>query len=215
MQIGAKLALSFALCIIFFGCASPDSKQENSASLTQVNDTLYSFSMAGKKGFKNTKGSVVIQPVYEDVLTDTFKNKIAFVLDTNFWAIDKRGRRVVRPFIIDNGPDYIQEGLFRYVQNKKIGYVNADGEVKIKARFDGAFPFHNNRAAVCIKCKEITSGEVHYWQGGKWGYVDKMGRLAIDTLYSQASTFENGRAVVYKNKTELLIDTLGHFTTHK
>lgn len=215
VQSQAKFIALLFLLFSLFECSSPKQEQEITVSPAQVDDTLYAFSVAGKKGFKNSKGVVVIPPTYTEIFTDTFKNDVAFVLDTAFWAINKQGQKVIKPFTFDNGPDYVQEGLFRYIHDNKVGYANVNGEIVIKAKFSGAFPFKNNRAAVCVGCKKIASGETYYWQGGKWGYLDRTGKLIIDTLYSQASDFEDGRAVVHKNNDEFTIDTLGHLTFQK
>ena len=174
-----RLLLTTSIMLVLISCSSPESSSKLLTKDKENYGVLYSFSLNNKIGFKDKNGSIIIKPIYNSVLSDTFSNKINFVLDTSFWAINKQGKKILRPFIYDNGPDYISEGLFRYIQNDKIGYANKDGDIKIKPYFDGAFPFNNNRAVVCTGCKEIKSGGHHYWKGGKWGYLNKAGTLAI------------------------------------
>ncbi|MFT4094143.1 MAG: WG repeat-containing protein [Niabella sp.] len=57
--------------------------------------------------------------------------------------------------IYDNGPDYLEEGLFRFVENGKIGFANPDGLKIIDAKYDFATPFSNGIAEYYIGGEEI------------------------------------------------------------
>jgi hypothetical protein len=42
------------------------------------------------------------------------------VVDDDGWAyIDTAGRAVIRPLVVDNGPDYFREGVARFRRNAK------------------------------------------------------------------------------------------------
>ena len=47
---------------------------------------------------------------------------MAIVLDSKegWTGISKNGSIILRPYIYDNGPDYVEEGLFRYTEGKKL-----------------------------------------------------------------------------------------------
>lgn len=175
-----------------------------------ADDTLYAFEQDDKFGFKNRRGRVRIPARYQMAFTDTFDRQIAFVVSANaVVAIDRQERRVLTPFIFDNGPDYLSSGLFRFVENGKMGFADADGRKLIPARFDFAAPFAGNRAAFCVGCRQVPDGEHHRLEGGTWGYLDKQGRVAIAPAYAWASPFDSARAEVTLGSRELAIDTTG------
>src|SRR5690242_15299758 len=78
-------------------------------------------------GFKTPRGKVVIPAKYIVAFTDTL-NRLAFVADrSRLLAIDRHGKFVLEPYNFDNGPDYLSEGLFRFVDKDKMGFANMDG----------------------------------------------------------------------------------------
>lgn len=82
---------------------------------------------------------------------------------------------------MDNGDDYVSDGLFRIVDcHGRIGYCSADSTVIIEPRFAFGYPFRNGRAKVtdCGKSVEVrgSNGEYHCWESNSWYYIDKSGR---------------------------------------
>ena len=72
-------------------------------------------------GFRDIKGNVVIEPQYY-IAYDFSPENIAAVAGDNGWAyIDPFGTVLVRPYIVDNGPDPFNEGLARYTAGGKGG----------------------------------------------------------------------------------------------
>ena len=136
---------------------------------------------------------------------------IAAVVDGDGWLyIDRQGRPVVRPFPFDNGPDYFVEGLSRYREKGKIGFIDPAGRIVIPAAFDFAFLFSEGRAAVCNGCGlEKTDYEQKMVVGGKWGYIDRSGRIVIPLEYERAGPFADGRAEVIKDGRGLSLDRPG------
>ena len=72
---------------------------------------------------------------------------------------NRKGQLLYYPLLYDNGPDYWEEGLKRYVENDKVGFVNWFGKKVIPARWDFAMPFHYGYAEV-------------YTRGWKKRYID-------------------------------------------
>ena len=62
------------------------------------------------------------------------------------------------------------------------GYVDADGAVRVPARFDGAAPFEGGRATVQVD--------------GLFGAIDPDGRLVVDPVYDELGAFAGNRARV-------------------
>ena len=145
-------------------------------------DTLYYF-YADKDstmvGVKNQKGKVIISPiktfVYHDCSipiaeeTIDFEGSPApFVGVENSPVIpigsvyNRKGKYLYSAQFYDNGMDYWKEGLRRYVENNKIGFVNRSGEKNLTAQWDFVSPFHYGYATVYegnLSRSYDTSGE--------------------------------------------------------
>ncbi|WP_413511990.1 WG repeat-containing protein [Myroides odoratus] len=85
-----------------------------------------------------------------------------------------------QPFMYDNGPDYVVEGVYRIVDEEgKMGFANVRGEVVIQPQFAFVFPFENGLAKATQEGKkqevEGSKGEYHYWNSENWFYIDKKG----------------------------------------
>lgn len=170
---------------------------------------LVAFEKGGKWGYKNASGEIVIQPQF-DMAYDFSQYGIAAVVDDKGWVyIDERGNIIIRPFVIDNGPDYFAEGLARFRMGKKFGFFDQKGKIIIAPQFDFAFPFHEGLAAICIGCKETPEGEYRYVKGGRWGYIDKRGTMVIPARFEEGGTFEKGKAEVKWNGKKVFIDRRG------
>ena len=107
------------------------------------------------------------------------KQGVAHIVTKDGWvAIDKKKKVLYKPFIFDNGPDYVQEGLLRFVENDKMGFVNEAGKKVIPAEFDFVFPFEGGAARFCNGCKKISDGEHTMMdeKTGTWGKIDKTGK---------------------------------------
>jgi hypothetical protein len=145
------------------------------------NDYLVSFNdtITNQSGYKTSNGDIAI-PLgkYERCLTDTFKTyAIVVKQNSGFLAIDRKENVMYEIFSYDNGPDYPSEGLFRILENKKIGYADStSGKVVIKTQFDCAWPFENGVAKVSTDCKTESQGEHANWISDHWFYIDKTGK---------------------------------------
>jgi len=128
-------------------------------------------------GYKNKKGEIVIPAKYS-LAEDTFRTT-AFVCEGNSWKlIDKKGNILLVPFIYDNGPDYVVEGVFRFVENGKMGFATHEGKIVIPAQFDFVTQFENGFAEYHIGGhREYTPDEEHWsWVGsGETGYINRTG----------------------------------------
>jgi hypothetical protein len=176
---------------------------------TRAQGKLVSFEKDGKWGYKNASGQVVIQPQF-DMANDFSPHGIAAVVDDRGWAyVNEKGKTIIRPFVIDNGPDYFEEGLARFRIDNKFGFFDRKGEIIIEPRFDFAFPFHEGLAAICMGCQEEPEGEHRSVKDGKWGYIDKKGKVVIPTRFEEAGNFEKGKAGVKLEGEKVFIDAKG------
>lgn len=157
---------------------------------------LIPFEKDGRWGYRDSSGKVVIPPRYQ--VAQAFSPEgLAAVVDGDGWAyIDKTGRTVVRPLVVDNGPDYFREGVARFRRDERVGFFNTRGAVVIKPAYAYAMPFSEGLAAVCEGCIEMLQGEHRAIKGGKWGFIDRRGVLVVPLQFLEAGSFKNGRAMV-------------------
>ncbi|MES2627567.1 MAG: WG repeat-containing protein [Bacteroidota bacterium] len=151
----------------------------------------YSDSSSGTEllGFRSPAGKNTIPARYTATTTDTMF-RIAFVLNTDEWVVINRMDTVIlTPFIYDNGPDYVQEGYFRFVENDKMGFADLRGDKIIKAEFEWVEPFRGGLAAFNTDGHFEESGEHRIRKGGTWGFIDRRGRKVIPAKYTQVYEF--------------------------
>ncbi|PIE50888.1 MAG: hypothetical protein CSA38_00980 [Flavobacteriales bacterium] len=81
--------------------------------------------------------------------------------------------------------------------NGLCGYINKNGEWKIKPSYKKAGNFSDNLAAVFNDENE------------KWGFINAVGKMVIDFQFDKVKSFHSGIAVVFKNKRWFYIDKTG------
>lgn len=148
------------------------------------------YQMGQPCGYSDQNGEVVI-PIgkYHLCWTDTIET-FGIVWDkelTNaeFTAIDRQGRKLYEVYTYDNGPDWLSDGLFRIMRNGKIGYADAEGQVRIEPRFACAGQFEGGRAKVAVQCQLVNDGEHTYMQSEAWFYIDRTGEI-VDGITAAA-----------------------------
>lgn len=172
---------------------------------------LVPFEKEGRWGYADSEGRVVIKPQYG--MAGSFSGEgIAAVVDGKGWAfINRKGAVLVRPFIIDNGPDYFSEGQARFTEDGRFGFFNKRGVITIRAQYDFVLPFHEGLAAACIGCRFKRDGEHSSVIDGKWGFIDRRGNWVIKPAYESAGSFKSGKASVTIKGRSQHIDRQGSF----
>jgi hypothetical protein len=131
----------------------------------------------GEDGYISAKGDTII-PIgkYDMCFTEKFDNfAIVIASGKGLVGIDRNENILFNVYIVDNGPDYPSNGLFRIVQNGKIGYANLKGQIVIPPQFDCAYPFKGGKAQVGKGCQTKADGEHYYWKGGQLYTINKRG----------------------------------------
>jgi hypothetical protein len=134
------------------------------------------FEQGDKWGYRRADGKVVIAPQF--LTADPFSaTGLGLVSDAKGPAIiEAHGHLVLRPFVLDEGPDPFTDGLARYVEGGKIGYYDDRGRIVIRAAYDFGMPFENGRAAVCSGCSKQQEDEHYRVVGGVWWEIDRRGQ---------------------------------------
>lgn len=140
--------------------------------------------------YLNERGDTIVPyGKYRYCQTDTIK-KIGFVYenkpkDARIICINDAGKELFYVFKYDNGPDYIQEGLFRIMdEDGLVGFADSLGNVIIEPQFKFAYPFKGGKTKATLKGeREVvpeSDGEKHYWESETWFYIDKKNRRLTD-----------------------------------
>jgi hypothetical protein len=91
-------------------------------------------------------------------------------------GINQKGQRLYDVHWFDNGPDYLEEGLFRILRNGKTGFADSTGKIVIEPQFDCAFPFSNGRAKVAYDCAFEKDLDHITMKSDHWIFIDKTGK---------------------------------------
>lgn len=137
--------------------------------------------------YLNERGDTIVPyGKYRYCQTDTIK-KLGFVYehkpkDARIICINNAGKELFYVFKYDNGPDYIQEGLFRIMnEDGLVGFADSLGNVVIKPQFKFAYPFEHSKAKVTFsgenKVIPDSKGEKHYRDNSDWYYINKNGKI--------------------------------------
>ena len=115
---------------------------------------IYQYDPIADKGigFVNSKGEIVIPADRFAFVYESRLDKITLVLfkdgPKSIYAINRKGEPLFEVYCFDNGPDYVKEGLFRIIENNKMGFANMNGEVVIKPQYDFVQPIQEGGYAV-------------------------------------------------------------------
>ena len=142
-------------------------------------------------GYVDSSGKVVIPAgKYPYIFTAEF-DKIAFVLlkdRKGVYAIDRNEKILFQVCSYEIGPDIVSNGLFRIIENGKIGFANMNGEIVIKPRFQFVYPFQENGFA--IFCENGTWSMLDKYIPvikGKWGVIIRQGVVVIPATYDSGA----------------------------
>ncbi len=137
-------------------------------------------------GYVDIHGDTLIPPgKYGLCWTDTLKN-FAVVWEEKtsakeLIAINRNDERLFEVQLYDNGPDYLNEGLFRVLRNGKTGFANEQGELIIPTVYECAFPFSDGKAKVAFNCKKQKDTEGHtIMESEEWFFIDPQGKKLKD-----------------------------------
>ncbi|MDG1331633.1 MAG: WG repeat-containing protein [Crocinitomicaceae bacterium] len=155
----------------------------SSFSFGQENEIMYRITDREDDencGYVNANGDTLISfGECFACFSDSLKYAIVYKASENgsgFPALNSKGEVIFRVFIYDNGPDYIEDGTFRIINDGKIGYATAAGEIIIPPKYEAAWPFENGKAQVSIHATKEQDGEHGFWTNADWFFIDKEGK---------------------------------------
>jgi hypothetical protein len=126
----------------------------------------------------NKKGESVFAGPFIDI-KDLGEGLFAVRTAKGFQLVNDNGEYLGK---IYEGISNLSDGMISFSKNRKVGFLNKAGEVVIRAQFEWAQDFHDDRAAVM--------------RGKQWGFIDKTGRLIIPCKFDRIRNFDDDRAPV-------------------
>lgn len=161
---------------------------------------LYYFPTAdsARVGVKNDQGKIIIPAKFSGIINYDFDQAITGPT-VEFYDVstpvktpklspavpcgevfDRKGKFLYYPLMYDNGPDYWEEGLRRYVENGKVGFADRSGHKIIPAKWDFVSPFNYGYATV------YEGGwQKKYEQGGEHWYISATSTKAVSYLINK------------------------------
>ncbi len=150
--------------------------------------TKFTQNIDGKElyGYRNDAGTpIAAQYIYAQ--TDTLcEMAIVYTTDGRWIGINPNNEQILVPYVHENTPDVVEEGLFRIVEDYKLGFANLDGDVIIAPVYDFVTPFVGGYAQYYIGGSKIyDNGEIPSTSNTSWtwggdiqesGYLNKQGQ---------------------------------------
>ncbi len=199
---------------------------------------LIPYSQAGKYGYFDLEGKIVINPQFANATA--FREDIALVKtigDIGKWGyIDKSGKFIINAIYKD--ATVFQEGLAWVVlENGAPTAIDKKGEIKFTLKeaedvrlFSEDFAAFSKVDSTSTKWgfvdksgKQIINPQFdevgNFRDGkcavknkeGKWGYIDKSGKIVINPQFDNASAFIDGKAIVNIDEKAGVIDVDGKY----
>jgi hypothetical protein len=132
-------------------------------------------------------------------------------MNGNYFYIDVNGNRVT-----DKNFEYLNsfsEGLAKFSENGKSGFINLKSEVVIKPFLtsESMLAMLSNNSFNDGLCLVEFGFSENYkkMDSGKFGYIDKKGKVVINPKFDSAQEFKNGKTIVELDNKHFFINKKG------
>ena len=162
----------------------------------------------GYWGFVNQDCELVVEPIYQDVMSFGSNGLAGVCVDHKWGFINESGEMVIEPQFDEVGT-FSADGLCEIGSDGKYGFIDASGKVLAEpiydaVIFDGGFydwmgPFSDNGEGLVAVCS-----------ADKWGLLSTNGEVLSLPIYDSFFSFaSNSLAVVYRDEKYGYIDAKG------
>lgn len=163
-------------------------------TIRPYSEGLAAFFEAGKWGFEDAYGKIVIPPVYEEA--GDFMYGVARVRKDGKWGVINKKGNVVFPCEYDSIEPFSDNTALAKKEDLSY-YIYLDGRPILKLPQD-------------IEFYSYSSGLAKVKQDGKYGYIDnRKGYFIVEPFYDEASDFYGEYAVVRKDGQSYVINKRG------
>lgn len=164
-------------------------------SLLYMGANLYKFCLAGKYGLIDQDGKVItteFQNIFESTLASKYPKKEfaqarPIIARTIRIPLEERFDTVY----------HFSEGFAKFRSNKKYGFVDSLGNIRLVPQYNNARHFSEGMVAVMLI--------------GKWGFMDTNEKLIVQPYYEEVSDYKNGITLARKEQSYYFIDKEGKF----
>lgn len=148
-------------------------------NMSSLSNGVIAAEKDGKWMLLDTTGKQLLSETFEDIKQDekgvVYRNSRLFVKnDGVYYMIDVEGNKI-------SDQEYEDVKIFYGTGNAAVkikgkwGFINENGEITIKPKFEDARSFSNGFAAVK--------------DGGYWGYIDESGEIYLECQFADAKDF--------------------------
>jgi hypothetical protein len=172
---------------------------------------LYPLQHAGKWGYIDTSGKVVIPFIWDEVdLFRGFRGGIALVKKGTMWGVINRHCGLVSPPVwqdMDYADPDGKTGLLKVAKEGKWGLIDFQGKVVAEPAWDEIRGFEGGVSPVRSGGKDRVElskmGQARTLEDyGRWGFIDTGGRVvATPDRWREVHNFTNGRFTVVEGGT--------------
>ena len=170
----------------------------------QHEETLYYYAIDDSLiGVKDKKGKIIIPAKHRLILDvnmgDTLPAGFVNFLEpadkpgqhAAWKTYDRKGNFLYQPYVFEFEPDRINEGLSRFVENDKIGFVDRHGKRIIPAQFESVDMFSLGIASFCNGCIRDTAKDLEHppLVAGTFGFINRQGKVLMDDIVFDTSLF--------------------------
>ena len=193
-------SLYWAICLagcLFLACQSDpketinEDEDANTANLMPLQEEYDESNV--KWGFIDKSGKIVIDVGYDEV--NNFSEGLAAFRDKASWGYINKNGKVVHEAQYYNAFQFKNQLAKVCNFERKYGFIDQKGEVKIPLIYEDAKNFHEGLCAV----KDST----------KWGFVNMENQMVIGNSFDAVKDFTDGVAVVKKEGKTFLINKQG------
>lgn len=163
--------------------------------LTPHSFGLLEASASNKFGLINHAGKSVIPPVYDYISELSGKQVYVLKKDQRHTVIDRDGGVILEETDVYDEIGRLSEGFLSVKKDRRFGFIDLDGLLRIANRYDAVEDFQEGMSAVQLV--------------GRWGFIDRHERLKIQPLYDQVENFLRGVSMVRKLDSYGIIDMQG------
>lgn len=167
-------------------------------------------------GLMNKGGQFILQPIYLDC---KYLGNDLVAYKTQKWRINLKNGKETDKLEFEEINNF-SEGLAAVKMDGKWGFIDIEGNLKIKPIFDHVTGFKNSLSDIKVndswgmidingKVVVEPKFESRLWvledyilvqdDNGKWGYLNSKGEQIIDYVFENADHFSEGLAPVYKD----------------
>lgn len=215
------VGLAFAVIIMIIVLMVNYPKLKTKAQGKNVVNSYIAVNTNDKWGVINSKGDIVIEPTYEEMILIPDSSKAIFIVqkDVNLengtytsYAIDDKGNKLFSDYsqieamqnIDKDGNVFFDNNVLKVQKDEKYGLINFSGKVLAEPEYSSITPLEN------VTKSYVTEKD------GKKGLVDNSGSIIIENEYTEIKSLtdryedgyivknDNGYGLINYNKKQIL-----------